>query len=71
MAPVFDISEEIPGRGSGLCLQVQSSLINIRGEPLERWMPKGRFQKAYGILFNIYVQLDWDNIFKGGHWSKG
>lgn len=35
MAPIFDVCEEVPERGSGLCLHVQSSLINIRGEPLE------------------------------------
>lgn len=35
MAPIFDVSEEMPERGSGLCLHVQSSLINSRGEPLE------------------------------------
>lgn len=35
MAFIFDVCEEIPERGSGLCLHVQSILINIRGEPLE------------------------------------
>lgn len=65
----FDACKGILEKGSGLCLCVHSSLINIRQEPSEM-DTKGRFQKAYGILCNL-VHLDGEDNFQRNTLESG